>query len=58
MTSRDLEEAVRWAWQQWYRHRMLKNLSFGDVARMARSLPAYLRRPGAAVQQLKRLLSR
>lgn len=58
MTSRDLEEAVRWAWQQWYRHRMLKNLSLGDVARMVRSLPAYLRRPGAAVQQLMRLLSR
>jgi radical SAM superfamily enzyme YgiQ (UPF0313 family) len=55
LSAGDLEDAVRWAWQQWYRHRMLKNLSWQDIARMARSLPTYLRNPGAAVQQLKRL---
>ena len=57
LSAKDLEDAVRWAWQQWYRHRMLKKLSWQDIARIAKSLPAYLRNPGTAVQQLKRLLN-
>lgn len=56
MTANDLEDALRWAWHQWYRHRMLKNLNRQDLIRMAKSLPVYLRHPGATVQQLKRLL--
>ncbi len=56
LSAKDLEDAVHWAWQQWYRHRMFRNLRWQDIPRMAKSLPAYLRHPGAAVQQLKRLL--
>lgn len=56
LSANDLEDALRWAWHQWYRYRILKNLSRQDVVRMARSLPVYLRHPKATVQQLKRLI--
>ena len=55
LSAKDLEDAVRWAWQQWYRHRMIRNFRWQDIPRVVKSLPNYLRHPGTAVQQLKRL---
>jgi radical SAM superfamily enzyme YgiQ (UPF0313 family) len=56
LSASELEDALRWAWRQWYRHRMLTNLKRQDLLRMAKSLPDYFRHPAATMQQLKRLL--
>jgi radical SAM superfamily enzyme YgiQ (UPF0313 family) len=56
MSSIDLEEAVRWAWRQWYRHLILRNFRIRALPRLAGWLPIYLYHPKAALQQLKRLL--
>jgi len=56
LTSEELVQAVRRAWRAWFLNRARHHLSFRDLAFLARRLPAYILRPTAGLNQVKRLL--
>jgi len=56
LSANDLEKAIRWAWTSWLKHRIIHNLSWKDIQVIIRSIPCYLRNPGALKNQVKRLL--
>jgi radical SAM superfamily enzyme YgiQ (UPF0313 family) len=57
LSAKDLEEAVRWAWRAWYRHKVIHKLSWRDLTRFFGSIPTHLRHPTATVNQIKRLFN-
>ncbi len=57
MSAADLEDAVKYAWRSWVKHKATKGLTTADVVNTIKMLPRYCRNPVAAWKQVKRMIS-
>ncbi|MBU1565849.1 MAG: radical SAM protein [Proteobacteria bacterium] len=56
MSADDLEEAVRYAWRSWVKHKAFKGLTASHLIGVAKMLPRYCRNPIAAWKQMRRMM--
>lgn len=55
MSEAELEEAVKYAWRSWGRHKATGGLNRADISFALRQIPRYLRKPKAVWHQVKRV---
>ena len=56
MTAAQLEEAVKYAWRSWGRHKAKKGFTLDELWYGLKQVPRYCLNPGAAWRQVKRIM--